>query len=143
MILSHAHISADAATAGRRLAIELCEANPGVYIWGGEPSVQLPENPGRGGRNQAPGRSLPPPPSPGMMMFFFLSIATDGGDGPGDDAGAVVDGGTLRRGERRGMDVLQALDAADSGSFLEASGDLINTGPTGTNVMDLILGIKL
>ncbi len=142
MILSHAHISADAATAGRRLAIELCEANPGVYIWGGEPSVQLPENPGRGGRNQHLALSAATAIA-GHDDVFFLSMATDGGDGPGDDAGAVVDGGTLRRGERQGMDALQALDAADSGSFLEASGDLINTGPTGTNVMDLILGIKL
>ncbi|MEJ1297619.1 MAG: DUF4147 domain-containing protein [Candidatus Sedimenticola sp. (ex Thyasira tokunagai)] len=140
--LRHAHICADAVTAGRRLALELNDADPGIFIWGGEPSVQLPKSPGRGGRNQHLALSAATVIA-GHDDVYFLSLATDGGDGPGDDAGALVDGGTVRRGEREGFNAKQALDAADSGSFLEASGDLINTGPTGTNVMDLILGIKL
>lgn len=140
--LSHAHICADAANVGSRLALELCDANPGVFVWGGEPSVSLPDNPGRGGRNQHLALAAATVMA-GYDDVCFLSIGTDGSDGPGEDAGALVDGGTLGRGERQGLDASAALRAADSGTFLEASGDLINTGPTGTNVMDLILGIKL
>ena len=73
----------------------------------------------------------------------MLAAGTDGSDGPGEDAGALVDGGTLARGASEGFDVHDALQRADAGSFLEASGDLIQTGPTGTNVMDLVLGLRL
>uniref|UniRef100_UPI003D0D756E MOFRL family protein n=1 Tax=Sedimenticola sp. TaxID=1940285 RepID=UPI003D0D756E len=68
---------------------------------------------------------------------------TDGGDGPGEDAGAIVDGASVSRGSRElGVDPEVCLAQADSGRFLEASGDLIHTGPTGTNVMDLMIGVK-
>ena len=73
----------------------------------------------------------------------FLSAGTDGTDGPGEDAGVLVDGGTLGRGRQDGFDAVDCLARADSGSLLQASGDLIHTGPTGTNVMDLMLGLKL
>jgi hydroxypyruvate reductase len=72
----------------------------------------------------------------------LLAAGTDGSDGPTDDAGALVDGGTVERGEAQGGRAAEALARADAGTFLEASGDLVHTGPTGTNVMDLILGIK-
>lgn len=140
--VSHAHISADAVNAGRRLALELTDSAPGVFVWGGEPSVCLPDEPGRGGRNQHLALSAATVMA-GYDDVCFLSIGTDGSDGPGEDAGALVDGGTIGRGQREGFEAEQCLKAADSGSFLEASGDLINTGPTGTNVMDLILGMKL
>ena len=54
----------------------------------------------------------------------------------------LVDGGTVQRGEWEGLSAIDSLQAADSGSFLEASGDLIQTGPTGTNVMDLVIAWK-
>jgi hydroxypyruvate reductase len=73
---------------------------------------------------------------------WFLSAGTDGTDGPTDDAGALVDGGTVTRGESAGFNAEQALAQADAGTFLEASGDLIQTGPTGTNVMDIMLGLR-
>ena len=57
-------------------------------------------------------------------------------------AGALVDGGTIARGESAGHIAEQALARADAGTFLEASGDLIQTGPTGTNVMDIMLGLR-
>ena len=80
------------------------------------------------------------------MLFrsnvLFLAAGTDGTDGPGEDAGALVDGATVRRGQDAGLDAEQALALADAGTFLEASGDLLRTGPTGTNVMDLMLGLK-
>ena len=53
-----------------------------------------------------------------------------------------MDGGSLARGEEGGYDASDCLRRADAGAFLEASGDLIHTGPTGTNVMDLVIGYK-
>lgn len=141
--LQHAHIGGDVEVVGRRLAYELRDAWPGLYIWGGEPTIRLPEQPGRGGRNQHLALSVAGH-IVGNRQVCFLSAGTDGGDGPGEDAGALVDGATISRGRlASGFDYEKCLAQADSGSFLEASGDLINTGPTGTNVMDLMLGIKL
>jgi hydroxypyruvate reductase len=138
----HAFINADAENAGRRLALELLDALPGVYIWGGEPSVQLPAEPGRGGRNQHLALAAAGVIE-GHEDICFLSAGTDGGDGPGVDAGALVDGATLARARREGFHSEAALAAADSGSLLDASGDLIHTGPTGTNVMDLMIGLRV
>lgn len=120
---------------------EVLEGKPGMYIWGGESSVGLPPDPGRGGRNQhmalAAAFELA-----GQENVLFLAAGTDGSDGPTEDAGALVDGGTKMRGEDEGYSIKESLKRADSGRFLEASGDLIETGPTGTNVMDLVLGWK-
>lgn len=140
--VSHAMINADAENCGRRLGLELLDAWPGVYVWGGEPTVVLPEKPGRGGRNQHLALAA------AMVMegrddVCLLSAGTDGTDGPGEDAGALVDGGTLGRARREGFDGADCLARADSGSLLEAAGDLVQTGPTGTNVMDLIIGARL
>ena len=140
--LNHAFISADAENSGRRLVLELLDSWPGVYVWGGEPSVQLPAAPGRGGRNQHLALAAAMVIE-GRDDVCFLSAGTDGTDGPGEDAGALVDGGTLGRARRDGFDAVDCLARADSGSLLQASGDLIHTGPTGTNVMDLMLGLKL
>ncbi len=138
-----APIGGDVEVVGKRLAYELNDAWPGLYIWGGEPTVRLPEQPGRGGRNQHLALCVAEQIA-GNRLVYFLSAGTDGGDGPGEDAGGLVDGGTLSRGSREsGLDAEGCLARADSGSFLEASGDLIHTGPTGTNVMDLMLGLKL
>lgn len=132
-------IAGDARLAGHRLAQALLAGAPGLHIWGGETTVCLPDAPGRGGRNQhlalAAARVLA-----GQDDAWLLSAGTDGTDGPTGDAGALVDGGTLERGQDAGLDAGASLDRADAGTFLEASGDLIRTGPTGTNVMDLILG---
>jgi glycerate 2-kinase len=135
------HFQGDAET----LAVQFCETlqqgATGLHLWGGESSVQLPEHTGLGGRNQhlalAAARYLS-----GHDNLLLLAAGTDGSDGPTEDAGALVDGGTVQRGEWEGMSALEALEAADAGRFLEASGDLIQTGPTGTNVMDLVIGWK-
>lgn len=134
-------IAGEASAVGESLARHVLDGAPGFYIFGGETTVTLPPNPGRGGRNQtaalAAARVLA-----GRDDVFFLAAGTDGTDGPGDDAGALVDGGTLSRGEEAGFDSENCLRCADAGTFLEASGDLIQTGPTGTNVMDLVLAYK-
>ncbi|MES9980264.1 MAG: DUF4147 domain-containing protein [Candidatus Thiodiazotropha sp. 6PLUC5] len=134
-------LEGDAASTGRKLARQIVENPPGVTIWGGETTVNLPENPGRGGRNQhlalAGAEVLAD-----STACLLLSIGTDGTDGPTQDAGALVDGQTIYRAQEEGFDVGKSLAAADSGQLLAASGDLITTGPTGTNVMDLVIGLK-
>jgi hydroxypyruvate reductase len=79
----------------------------------------------------------------GVLDCYLLAAGTDGSDGPTEDAGAVVDGATVARGALHGASVEHALADADSGRLLEMSGDLISTGPTGTNVMDLVIGLRL
>lgn len=112
-----------------------------VYIWGGESSVRLPAAPGRGGRNQhlalAAARLIA-----GYGDLGLLAAGTDGIDGPTEDAGAVVDGETCARIAVLGLDADDSLRRADSGRALEAAGALLRTGPTGTNVADLVIGLK-
>ncbi len=141
-VLVHRELLAgDAAQRGRELASRVRDGPPGLQVWGGETTVCLPAEPGRGGRNQhlALAAALE---FDGRADCYLLAAGTDGSDGPGEDAGALVDGGTLERAALDGFDGEACLARADSGSLLAAAGDLIHTGPTGTNVMDLVLGLK-
>lgn len=111
------------------------DGTPGVRIWGGEPTTVLPDNPGEGGRNQAlallVARAIA-----GRENLAVLVGGTDGSDGPTRAAGGVVTGGTWTdEGQNH-------LDRADSGPYLRARGALLETGPTGTNVMDLAIAIQ-
>ena len=119
----------------------LDHGQPGVYIWGGESTVRLPEAPGRGGRNQHLALLLAQALA-GRTDVGVLVAATDGSDGETDAAGAIVDGATIARGQAAGLNVEDSIRQADSGHFLAASGDLFATGPTGTNVMDLVIALK-
>jgi glycerate 2-kinase len=140
--LHAAFLEGDAAHAGDRLALALREGEPGISIWGGETTVQLPPEPGQGGRNQhlalAAAMRLQ-----GAEGCYLLAAGTDGSDGPTQDAGALVDAGSIQRARQEGFDAAASLAAADAGRLLEASGDLVTTGPTGTNVMDLVIGLKV
>lgn len=135
-------LKGDAAEQGVAFARLLRDAPPGVHILGGETTVILPPQPGRGGRNQhlalAAAKQVE-----GRNDVSILAAGTDGSDGSGDDAGALVDGQTWNRAMDEGLDPERALQQADSGSILEATGDLISTGPTETNVMDLLIGLRL
>lgn len=126
--------------AGEILAA-LSQGPPGLHGWSGETTVRLPENPGAGGRNShlalTLGRALD-----GRRDVVALCAATDGSDGTGDAAGGWADGGLLERGRALGLDARAALAAADSGRYLAATGDALLTGPTGTNVMDLVLALR-
>jgi hydroxypyruvate reductase len=139
---SHERLRGDAQHAGQQIAAALCAGAPGVYLWGGETTVCLPDHPGQGGRCQqlalAAAQVLA-----GQRGIYLLAAGTDGSDGPGDVAGACVDGQTLERGSLEGLDADIALQRADAGRFLEAAGDLLDTGPTGTNVTDVVIGLKL
>jgi len=112
-----------------------------VRIWGGESTVTLPAHAGRGGRNQhlalAAARLIA-----GRDDLMLMAVGTDGTDGPTTDAGAIVDGETCARLALADIDVEQALIDADSGAALAAAGDLLDTGPTDTNVGDLVIGLR-
>ncbi|MDH5180635.1 MAG: DUF4147 domain-containing protein [Gammaproteobacteria bacterium] len=132
----------EAVKMAEKIVATLEQAPPGVHIWGGETTVVLPDNPGRGGRNQQLALAL------ALLIrdrpeYRILVAATDGSDGPTEDAGALVDGGSIARGEAEGLSAGECLAQADAGRFLAAAGDLVSTGPTGTNVMDLVIVIKL
>ncbi|MGV6858796.1 MAG: glycerate kinase type-2 family protein [bacterium] len=120
----------------------LLESEPAWHVWGGETVVELPETPGRGGRNQHFALAAAELVA-GREDIFLLACGTDGSDGPTDDAGAVIDGETLQRGKRQGVVPADYLKAADAGTFLNITGDLVSTGPTGTNVMDLVIAVRI
>ena len=73
----------------------------------------------------------------------IASLSTDGVDGPTDAAGAIVDGFTLQRGRSWGLDAEKYLAENDSYHFFSKLGDLIITGPTGTNVNDISVIVVL
>lgn len=108
---------------------------PACVLSGGETTVTI-RGGGRGGRNQefALAAALDIDGLDGVLVF---SGATDGTDGPTDAAGAWADGATVRRGREAGCDAAAMLQENDSYAFFQAVGDLLVTGPTRTNVMDL------
>lgn len=134
-------IRGDAIHAGERLARQIVAGPDGVHLWGGEPTVELPPEPGRGGRMQTLALAAAPLFG-GLRDVYLLAAGTDGGDGPTEDAGALVDAGTMERSTDGGVEPESALERADAGTALAAAGDLIQTGPTGTNVMDVMIGLN-
>ncbi|MCU9839547.1 DUF4147 domain-containing protein [Ruegeria sp. WL0004] len=113
----------------------LCALPAGVLVLGGEPTVVLPPDPGRGGRNQGLALALARGIA-GQENLCVVVGGTDGTDGPTEAAGGIVTGQTW------GPGAAEALAAADSGSWLEQHGALLTTGPTGTNVMDLLVAVR-
>ena len=138
----HGLLEGDALEAGRRIGRTLVHETPMVHVWASETTVTLPPAPGRGGRCQSLALAAALEMRDGGHACL-LAAGTDGTDGPGEDAGAIVDAETVARGRAAGLDPERCLRAADAGTFLEASGDLVHTGPTGTNVMDLVIALKL
>ena len=132
----------DATRLAARFAHELLMGTSHVRVWGGESTVCLPEHPGRGGRNQhlalAAARLLS-----GYPELLLLAAGTDGTDGPTEEAGGLVDSETCGRITLAGLDPEDCLRRADAGTALAAADALVRTGPTGTNVADLVIGLKL
>lgn len=131
----------EAASVGRRLverARALAGAGSHCLVASGETTVTVDPPGGRGGRCQelalAAALALEGEPRMGL-----LAAGTDGSDGPTDAAGAWADGATAARGRAAGADPAAALAAHDSHEFFRREGGLLRTGPTGTNVMDLVL----
>lgn len=108
---------------------------PACIISGGETTVTIRGN-GLGGRNQEFALAAAIDIA-GLDDVIILSAGTDGTDGPTDAAGAVADGQTIQLAEARGLRSAEFLANNDSYHFFEPLGDLIRTGPTGTNVADI------
>jgi glycerate 2-kinase len=122
-----------------QLLIDQAGHGPKCYVVGGETTVTVRGN-GKGGRNQeaALAAAIAIAGRPNIALAAF---ATDGVDGPTDAAGAIVTGDTVKRAGQLGLDPRHYLDDNNSYPFFYALGDLIVTGPTGTNVNDLLFGL--
>jgi len=123
----------EAAESGRPIG------RPACLILAGETTVTV-RGPGRGGRCQEFCLALAPELA-AIPEATVLAAGTDGTDGPTDAAGAVVEGTSLARAAALGLEPRAALARNDSYPFFATLGDLVLTGPTGTNLMDLYLGL--
>jgi glycerate-2-kinase len=115
---------------------------PAAMILGGETTVTV-RGKGRGGRNQELALSASKSIEE-LAGISIASIGTDGIDGPTDAAGAIVNGLTATQARLKDMNIDEYLSRNDSNSFFEKLGDgLVITGPTGTNVNDIIVIVAL
>ncbi len=144
-LLLTTYLQGEARVVGRLLAAIAREiavsgqpiARPACVIAGGETTVTL-RGDGRGGRNQelALAAALDLVRLPGTLV---IALATDGGDGPTDAAGAVASQATVERARALGLDAMAMLARNDSYPLFDALEDLLRPGPTQTNVNDLAL----
>jgi hydroxypyruvate reductase len=125
----HAAIAKEIVASGRPVAAPAC------VLSGGETTVTIRGN-GLGGRNQEFALAAAFDIA-GLTGVAILSAGTDGTDGPTDAAGAIADGSTIARADKAGLAARRFLENNDSYRFFAALKDLIHTGPTNTNVMDL------
>jgi glycerate 2-kinase len=145
-------LAGEAATAGERVAAtllqhcgpaEIAQHSPRrCFIWGGETTVTLGDmRPGLGGRCQELALAAARVLAGVRPEVALLAAGTDGRDGPTDAAGAIVDGSTWSAIARTGRDPARDLAAHDAHPALDAAGALLRTGLTGTNVMDVVIGV--
>jgi glycerate 2-kinase len=114
-----------------------------VLIYGGETTVNLPENcTGKGGRNQELGLAAAIELAKHHIPAWVVTLATDGTDGPTDAAGVTVNETTIDRSLALGLDAQSALDRHDAYQFFQQLGDLHLIGATGTNVADISIAIR-
>ncbi|HEX7519450.1 MAG TPA: glycerate kinase [Candidatus Deferrimicrobium sp.] len=123
----------------RKAAVALSPGHAVVVIAGGETTVNV-RGGGKGGRNQEFALAAAVEMA-GEGAMAVLAAGTDGIDGPTGAAGAYVDGTTVARAASLGLDPGEHLSRNDAYPFFEALGDLVVTGPTGTNVADLVIGL--
>ena len=136
-------LTGEARQAGLAFARAARRAVPGtVLLAGGETTVSLGRVRGRGGRSLelALGAAIA---LDGASDVSVLAAGSDGRDGSSRAAGALVDGSTVARARRRGLDPERALARHDAEPFLEAARALVVTGPTGTNVADWAFGMRV
>jgi hydroxypyruvate reductase len=140
-----APVVGEASVRGREFALWLAtEAAPGVHCWSGETTVTLGDSTGRGGRSQEFALSAAvalDALGPGLQNVTLLAAGTDGRDGPTDAAGAVVDGSTAKAIRDAELDPAHLLARHDAYPALDAAGLLLRTGPTGTNVADVVIAV--
>jgi hydroxypyruvate reductase len=111
------------------------------FIWGGETTVTLGAAAGLGGRCQELALTAARLLEGAPVGTALLAAGTDGRDGPTDAAGAIVDGSTWWEVMNRGRNPARDLDAHNAYRALDAAGALLRPGLTGTNVMDLVIGV--
>lgn len=124
--------------------VELCGAMNGVadvLLGGGEATVTV-RGTGRGGRNTEFALAAAIELAANGVDWTIASLASDGDDGAAGAAGAIVDGSTVARVRRLGIDPADALARNDSATALGAVGALVRPGPTGTNVNDLYVAVR-
>jgi len=126
-----------AAIIKHRIKQKTDQAIPICLIAGGEPTVTL-KGKGKGGRNQELVLAVLNQLNHIEEPFYFSSIGTDGTDGPTDAAGAWIDEKSASRAKSVNRDIQIALDQNDAYPFFDAINGLVTTGPTGTNVMDVM-----
>ena len=136
-------VADEARVAGRRLAeIVRAHATDGArraFIVGGETVVKLTGR-GKGGRNQEFALAAAPILA-GLPNVALVSVGSDGTDGPTDAAGGCVDGSTAACLLDKGISIDRALAENDAYPTLAAADGLVVTGPTGTNVNDVAIGL--
>jgi hydroxypyruvate reductase len=131
----------EARQVGVELASQLRDSQrprPFCLLAGGETTVTLCKNHGKGGRNQELALAAIPC-LVGIKNVMLITLATDGEDGPTNSAGAVVTGESAQRAESLGLDAADSLKRNDAYPFFAALNDLLLIGPTGTNVNDITL----
>ena len=145
-------LTGEARDCGRRIAHDVAEAHdvPACLIYGGETTVTV-RGDGKGGRNQelalaaaiawdelrASGRLT------ALSNCALAALGSDGSDGPTDAAGAFAFDDTVQRANALCLDPHDYLARNDSYAFFDRLGDLIRTGPTGTNVADVIIALRI
>ncbi len=157
--LLNAELSGEAAHVGRALASTLLDYdgtqvsatqviepnNHAIAVWGGETTVTLGPNPGLGGRSQelalAANQVFAGSTRADGRAVHLLAAGTDGRDGPTDAAGGFADAATWEAIKQAGRDPLLDLERHESNAALRAGNSLFVTGMTGTNVMDLVIGL--
>jgi hydroxypyruvate reductase len=136
------HLEGEAREVGKLAAALAKGLSPGqALILGGETTVTL-RGDGRGGRNQELALSAAIGLE-GCSDRLILTLATDGEDGPTPAAGAWVTGETVSRAREMGVEAAIYLDNNDSYAFFAQVGGLLEFGPTGTNVNDLLLILRI
>jgi hydroxypyruvate reductase len=141
-------IAGEASAVGAELASTLLgtlaaisDSAPNCIIWGGETTVTLSENSGLGGRCQELALSAARILDGALDGVALLAAGTDGRDGPTDAAGAIVDGRTWRSIATAGRDPSSDLAEHNAYPALDAADALLRPGHTGTNVMDVVIGL--
>ncbi|HUF34643.1 MAG TPA: MOFRL family protein, partial [Gemmatimonadales bacterium] len=159
-VVSEAPLAGEASAVGASVAAALLQdcAAPGIpqprsgavypgvggccCIWGGETTVTLGDGAGLGGRCQELALAAAKVLDGAPAGIALLAAGTDGRDGPTDAAGAIVDGRTWRTIVEAGRDPDRDLAAHDAYHALDAADALLRPGLTGTNVMDVVIGIR-
>jgi glycerate-2-kinase len=110
---------------------------PACILMGGETTVTI-RGKGKGGRNQELALAALLAMKPTDEDYLIVSCGTDGTDGPTDAAGGIASPDVRKKADELGLNPALFLERNDAYPFLEQTGGLIKTGPTGTNVMDII-----